>query len=878
MKSVLVTGYFDRGNLGDEIFRDVWQYCFATLPGLRNMEVIFVTLDDVTVKQLESTAVIILAGGDILNEYFLVNLKETIDKSSFSGEVLAFSVGIPYMTVAVTSHLERFWMVSFRSKNDYNVFGEFLTPTRINYFADMSILLPRTVVEPVEFAGLQMYKKHQTRKNVGVFLARTIYTNDEDNRYSQIVQSIADALDEIVEQKWGLEEAELEIFLIPFNTFSANHREDDRQINRDVQLKTRNKHLIHNVTESFSSAEMYVLFKTDFHVAIAMRYHANMMSLITGVPFLPMYTTKKVFDLVTDVGVSELSYRLPRDGTDKPVEVDKDTLVTRFRNMYDNQAWLRVQYQRYVEGFKVDEYLNLVEETLEAALPSHVVEPQKKKELMCLYGSRSRSRNAVFTPGQIVKKMLEYVLQHYFADGESLDELTQMIVSKQLTFRKALIKLNVPRELFTSLADFLASLACYALTGVPYPAYHYGLSSKLLGETFDANAELTWLWEDFHSKRNNVNPGGTYRTTFLAERRQKLFNATYLGIEDFRGCHRSGWQFVLDHIIQFHSQESPLLFDNYVDRTFHWAHDLYSHLEIIPFQQPWCGFIHHTFDETFSPFNVLNLFRKKSFRDSLHHCVGLFTLSNDLAKKLVMLLRKRGYDNVPVKVFVHPTEGSRDLFSFERFCQNPDRMIVQIGGWMRDTYAIHRLHPTRATGNRTVLGKAALQGKNMENYFKPNDLKLLTSDGSVYDFCNPPNLGKQNKFVAGLLSALHSDWNSVRVLPTMNNQEYDQLLTNNVVFAKLVDASAVNTVIECIVRNTPILVNKHPAVEELLGIDYPFYYEDLTEAAMKCNDLDLLRASHEYLIQLDKNRFSIDHFLTEFYSWFQLHRPSLLHA
>ena len=50
---------------------------------------------------------------------------------------------------------------------------------------------------------------------------------------------------------------------------------------------------------------------------------------------------------------------------------------------------------------------------------------------------------------------------------------------------------------------------------------------------------------------------------------------------------------------------------------------------------------------------------------------------------------------------------------------------------------------------------------------------------------------------------------------------YDCLLPENVMAIELFDASANNVVVECIARNTPIIVNRHPAVVEYLTADYP---------------------------------------------------------
>jgi hypothetical protein len=80
---------------------------------------------------------------------------------------------------------------------------------------------------------------------------------------------------------------------------------------------------------------------------------------------------------------------------------------------------------------------------------------------------------------------------------------------------------------------------------------------------------------------------------------------------------------------------------------------------------------------------------------------------------------------------------------------------------------------------------------------------------------------------------------------------YDCLLAENVVAIELFDASANNVVVECIARNTPIIVNRHPAVVEYLTADYPLYFTDLSEIP-ELLAIDRVVAAHEYLAALDK--------------------------
>jgi hypothetical protein len=113
--------------------------------------------------------------------------------------------------------------------------------------------------------------------------------------------------------------------------------------------------------------------------------------------------------------------------------------------------------------------------------------------------------------------------------------------------------------------------------------------------------------------------------------------------------------------------------------------------------------------------------------------------------------------------------------------------------------------------------------------------------------------------------------NSVDLINQLTNEQYDDLLTKNIVFINLVDASAVNTVIECIVRNTPIVVNDHPAVKEMLGEDYPLYYTSNIDLYNTNKEIETLltntnniKKANKYLEKLDKTKYTIEYFIEEF--------------
>ena len=77
------------------------------------------------------------------------------------------------------------------------------------------------------------------------------------------------------------------------------------------------------------------------------------------------------------------------------------------------------------------------------------------------------------------------------------------------------------------------------------------------------------------------------------------------------------------------------------------------------------------------------------------------------------------------------------------------------------------------------------------------------------------------------------------------------------------DASACNTVIECIIRNTPIIINPIPPVVEILGEDYPLYYKNYYDVSKMLDNPSLLKQGHDYLVNMPKDQLDIANFIKE---------------
>jgi hypothetical protein len=299
-------------------------------------------------------------------------------------------------------------------------------------------------------------------------------------------------------------------------------------------------------------------------------------------------------------------------------------------------------------------------------------------------------------------------------------------------------------------------------------------------------------------------------------------------MDGFFGQHRSGWYYVLRLLEKLQRPEGILL-DSFIERTFCWHPEgIRSHTE------PWIGFIH-------VPPNVPDwfiyeqsndyIFKSEAWKKSLPFCRGLFTLSKYHRKNLKTKL------DLPLENLVFPTETPAVKWQWEKFEKNKEKKIVQVGWWLRKLHTIFQL-PVRSYGKIFL----KVTHTDIDGLLK-KEREMLRKEGTFND-------------------KMYETAESVTFIP---DHEYDKLLSQNLVIINLYDSSANNTIIECIVRNTPVLVNPIEPVLEYLGEDYPFYFSSLQEAAEKAENTDLIYKTHKYLLNLPiKKKLTGEYFLESF--------------
>jgi len=293
------------------------------------------------------------------------------------------------------------------------------------------------------------------------------------------------------------------------------------------------------------------------------------------------------------------------------------------------------------------------------------------------------------------------------------------------------------------------------------------------------------------------------------------------------GKHRSGWKYAMSGFKQYNISSNAIHFCSIFEKQFF---EPTQHAKCM-LEKEWISIMHvpplkkelehHPRWFHKSPLYFL---QDSQIQDQLKNCKGLFTLSNyhkDWLKNHSLL------KDIQIESLILPTEGTESQWEYEAFINNTSKSIINIGHFLRRWRNFYKL-----------------RANNFSKWILPNVSLFLDIENQLF--------GKVSD----------SSTRSVDMSEYVSNHEYDQLLSKNIVFLDLHNSSANNVIIECIVRNTPLMVNPTGGVPDYLGADYPFYYNSLREAEEKLNNLELIKATHEYLKTLKiKEKMTTDYFV-----------------
>lgn len=283
--------------------------------------------------------------------------------------------------------------------------------------------------------------------------------------------------------------------------------------------------------------------------------------------------------------------------------------------------------------------------------------------------------------------------------------------------------------------------------------------------------------------------------------------------------HRAGWAWAEAAIAaELASPRAPTLFVGAVEQALKDSQR--------PLRRPWVGISHQIF--RLAPGAERLYGQRMAYLDgiwdllleSLPACRGLFTLSDVMRRRLSARLG----DRVAIETLRHPTPLDVPPFRWDRYAGDPERRLVQLGHWGRRVETIYAID---APSHRKVW----LPGPSLE-------------------------LGRIDELVGE-----HGGRAAVALPGRIPDEAYDRLLGRSLALIPLFDGSANNSLLECIARATPVLVNPLPAVVEVLGEDYPLYFETVEEASRLAEDEGRVRAAHLHLARRPKADLSRDRFV-----------------
>ena len=344
---------------------------------------------------------------------------------------------------------------------------------------------------------------------------------------------------------------------------------------------------------------------------------------------------------------------------------------------------------------------------------------------------------------------------------------------------------------------------------------------------------------------------------------KKFGELIYMNYETFSGKHYYGWNKCIDYLFKNNKEcfekiklKDNVLFNDWFSKLFYWnMYESKYFLDELKNYKFFITFLHVPHNENFLKLSRKEQIYKCNFEiisdinsdtkswDNLYHdnnklldvsdeiinkILFLFVLSNDHKNNLCQLKPTLIKKIISIK---HPIEQNNidDKFNISLYLKKKKKNIIHIGWWLRNF-------------------KIFCDTKFPKNYEKNLIIKR--------DFSH--NINWLN-----LKKNLNLD--DVNIINELSDIDYINLITKSIVFIYLENATANNTILECIQHNIPIIVNKNRSVVEYLGLEYPMYYEDILPILNDDKILEYTIAKgYDYLKNMNKKNISLDYFNKKF--------------
>lgn len=297
--------------------------------------------------------------------------------------------------------------------------------------------------------------------------------------------------------------------------------------------------------------------------------------------------------------------------------------------------------------------------------------------------------------------------------------------------------------------------------------------------------------------------------------------------------HRGGYQAALQHLVdKRYISNKGIDFVPMVDPYFIWDNG-------IALEKPWIGVVHLTSNCPLYLENcdINKFFNNPNFQKSIKTCKSLVFLSQYMKDYADKIIQEKFSIKMPTSFVKYPVGEDLLQFDLDYFLTKQNKKIIFIGSQMRRVSSLYFL---RAPGYQ----KAWLSGKS-------------DSTAALNLIKREMNFLKKKPFQ-------DFDPSCVDLLHTSNWNQYDKIITSNIIFIDFYDASANTAINELIMSNTPAFIRRLPATEEYLGKDYPMFFDNLTFVETVLSNpnyiTDLYSRTYRYLQNMDKSDLSHEYF------------------
>lgn len=296
------------------------------------------------------------------------------------------------------------------------------------------------------------------------------------------------------------------------------------------------------------------------------------------------------------------------------------------------------------------------------------------------------------------------------------------------------------------------------------------------------------------------------------------------------GYHRHGWNWVVGKLAErFHADRATSMLLSFAEQQLLFPGFNSRYYSLTPPTKPWVGIFHlppHVPPIQSRTHQLRRLLNEPTLAEIMASCVATVSLSSYLQT----FLQESILPGRPAFSLLHPAPYEVPRFLPELFLErlrSSGRLrLVQLGFWLRKHHLIHRLMERRPTAI-----EAFQVGINT-----PRQKQALLVDAAAHAVPMHPDVCLTSK---------------------LTNQQYDTLLCSSLVLLPVYDTSANNSLIECITRCTPVLLERHPASEEYLGADYPLFYQSFAQLCEWLADTSLVERvlqAHRHLLDLHQTR------------------------